>query len=137
MNAHPSQKNPVRSLHWCYRLMERVDQLKTFLQATLQYYIHHVWMHMQEILIHVLWLLTEQLLSCYICYLIILSFHYILWTELHDHTWFFSFSFLLEYLHDLLVTFIFAWHISAVGHTSGNMDLTIPHIYWPLPTTSK
>jgi len=42
--------------------MARVDWLKTFLQATSQYYKYSVWIYMQEIFIYALWLLTEQLL---------------------------------------------------------------------------
>jgi len=109
------QKKSQTSLHWCYRSKARVDQLKTFLQATSQYDKYNVSIHMQEVFIYALWLLTEHLLRQLLqCYLIISSFHYIFSTALHNHMHFFFlwniYTLFVGYIH------VFMAHISCCSY---------------------
>jgi len=70
----PLQKKSQTSLHWCYRSMARVDQLKTFLQATSQYYKYNVSIYMQEVFIYALyWQNSYSDNCCNVISLLVLS----------------------------------------------------------------
>lgn len=132
-SSPPLQKKKITNVT-SVMLQIKVDQWKTFLQATSQYYKYNVWIYMQDSLYMCSdsWQNSYSDNCCIVISLLVLSI-----TFYQEHFIHASF-FLVEYLHSI------CWLHSCFYGTYKLLFIllviwtkTIQYTRWPLPTTSK